>query len=116
MLGEWLDRFSSIDAHEPPRGFPAKDWHALHRDGTEFLRTWGRKAVALGWSTLDVFGVHRIAPSANYAAMGLVLLLRGAHVVALTADSAMIQNSTGSRLTFRRQAPHDAAVPVWELD
>jgi hypothetical protein len=61
-----------------------------------------------------VFGCHKTAPSANYAAMGLALLIRGGRIVALTADRAIIEQASGSRLTFTRQSPEQDAVPMWD--
>ena len=108
QLREWRAGIARIDRDRPPKGFPATDWHHLHRDAGPFLATWGVKAIAFGWSTLDVFGVHRIAPAANYSAMGLVPLLRGSSVVAMTTDTATIRRDTGAHLTFRR-CPHHPA-------
>jgi hypothetical protein len=51
--------------------------------------------------------------------MGLVLLLRGHEIAALTATEAVIQTSTGARQTFRRRSadplhPAERCL-VWEL-
>jgi hypothetical protein len=51
--------------------------------------------------------------------MGLVLLLRGDEIAALTANEAAIRTQTGARQTFRRK-PCDPLHPaerclVWEL-
>jgi len=116
QLREWRDAFSAIDRDRPPKGYQEDLWHYLHRDAVAFLDTWGETAAALGWSTLDLFGVHRLAPTANYSAMGLLPLLRGSVVVAMTADSATVRRgAAGAHLTFRRQPPHHEAVLVWDL-
>ena len=52
--------------------------------------------------------------------MGLVLLLRGRELAALTATEAVIRTRTGARQTYRRK-PCDPLHPaerclVWELD
>jgi hypothetical protein len=48
--------------------------------------------------------------------MGLVWLLNGRRLVALTADSATLQTAAGGRLTYRR-APSAAGqvVAAWVL-
>ncbi|MFB3095594.1 MAG: hypothetical protein ACE10O_07045 [Candidatus Acidiferrales bacterium] len=48
--------------------------------------------------------------------MGLVPLLNGARVTALTGIEAVIEKSSGARLTFRpRTMAPDEACLVWEL-
>lgn len=51
--------------------------------------------------------------------MGLLLLLHGRELAALTADEAVIRTRTGARQTYRRR-PHDPLhraerCLVWEL-
>jgi hypothetical protein len=79
-------------------------------DGRRFLAQWGEQAHALGWSARDLFGLHKPPerPRPNYNRLsryddtGLVWLLRGREVVALTAATAAIASSTGSITTYRR--------------
>jgi hypothetical protein len=47
--------------------------------------------------------------------MGLLLLLRGGRVVALTTSTAVIEQQSGARLTYTRRPPEAECVPVWEL-
>jgi hypothetical protein len=111
----WVQGFARLDPNRPPKGFPATWWREVIRDGELFLARWARQAADLGWSELDVFGCHKTAPSANYAAMGLTLLTRGGRVVALSAETAIIEQASGSRLTFTRRPNEREAVPIWEL-
>ena len=89
---------------------PATDHHQLHR----FVDCWGTLAVALGWSTLDVFGAHPTHPVERLDYAGVVLLLHGDELVALTADTARILTGSGTLLTYYRR-PRSGAVPFWEL-
>ncbi len=69
----------------------------------------------LGWEALDLFGVHPTAPTARFDCMGLVPLLRGRAVLALTDNSAAIKAASGGSLTFRRRAAMPAErCLVWE--
>jgi hypothetical protein len=85
-------------------------WQQAVEDGRRFLAQWGEQAEALGWSARDLFGLHKPPerPRLNYNRLsryddtGLVWLLRGREVVALTAASAAIASSTGSITTYRR--------------
>jgi hypothetical protein len=47
--------------------------------------------------------------------MGLLLLVRGGRVVAITADSAVIERQSGARLTYTRRLPDAECVALWEL-
>jgi hypothetical protein len=62
-------------------------------------------AERLGWMAVELFGLHPDAPMARYDRMGLIWLLQGEHVVALTATEARL-----SGLTFYRKG--DDASPV----
>jgi hypothetical protein len=42
-------------------------------------------------------------------------LLHGDRVVALTADQAVIETSTGARQTYRRKPNEPGRVLVWDL-
>jgi len=77
-------------------------WQQAVADGRRFLSTWGEHAAALGWSDQDLLALHPVAPGARYDTMGLVWLLRGRPVVALTASTAAIRTPCGSALAYRR--------------
>lgn len=72
-------------------------------DATIFLRDWGHQAEALGWSAGELFGLDPVAPLSRYDIMGLVWMLDGQRVVALTADAAIIKTESGSFLKFYRR-------------
>ena len=71
---------------------------------------WGEQAEALGWTARDLFGLHRPPekphPSyrrlSRYDETGLIWLLRGRPVVALTEATAAIQSATGNVTVYRR--------------
>jgi hypothetical protein len=85
-------------------------WHQAVEDGKHFLSQWGEQAEALGWTSRDLFGLHtppaQPHPSysrlSRYDATGLVWLLRGRPVVALTEATAAIQGPTGAITVYRR--------------
>jgi hypothetical protein len=92
-----------------PEFAPSDRWQQAIRDAETFLGKWGEKAHVLGWTGQELFGLHPVPehPSANYSRLsrydetGLVWLLQGRPVVALTEESAAIQNAS-SILTYRK--------------
>jgi hypothetical protein len=111
----WADGLARLDPGRRPTGFPAPWWCGLIRDAELFLSMWGSQADGLGWTSLDLFGVHPAAPAARFSCTGLLLLLRGGRVIAITADSAVIERQSGARLTYTRRPPDAECVAVWEL-
>jgi hypothetical protein len=96
---------------KPPALVPVERWKQCVKDGSRFLAKWGEQAEALGWTPADLFGLHtppeRPHPSYNrlsrYDCTGLCWLLQGRPIVALTADTAAIENpATGAITTYRR--------------
>src|SRR5262249_14223653 len=85
-------------------------WRQCVSDGRAFLHRWGEQAEALGWDSRDLFGLHtppeQPHPSysrlSRYDATGLIWLLQGRPFVAPTADTAAIENRTGSIAVFRK--------------
>ena len=85
-------------------------WQQAVEDGRGFLETWGQQAESLGWTSRDLFGLHmppaRPHPSyrrlSRYDETGLIWLLQGRPVVALTDTTAAIENPTGAVTVYRR--------------
>ncbi len=111
---DWAEGFASLDCAKPPTGITPSRWRQVIDDGGRFLDVWAQKAAALGWSALDVFGVNPAGPAVRYDGMGLVPLIGGHRVVAITADSARIESGPGRFQTYRRR-PSPGAVALWEL-
>ena len=93
-----------------PELVPVDRWKLAVEDGRRFLARWGEQAEALGWTARDLFGLQ--APPATphpsysrlsrYDEIGLIWLLCGREVVALTDATAAIQNPTAAITVFRR--------------
>lgn len=84
-------------------------WQQATRDAANFLSSWSDQAHALGWTARELFGLHPVPdrPTANYRRLarydetGLIWLLRGRPVVALTETTAAIQGATAV-LNYRK--------------
>jgi len=85
-------------------------WRQALADTDAFLSEWGEQAEALGWTARDLFGLHEVPPNphpsyrrlSRYDCTGLIWLLQGRPVVALTEATAAIRMPTGSITTYRK--------------
>jgi hypothetical protein len=107
--GPFAIAFAAIERRCPDY-VEANRWQQAVEDGHRFLGQWGDQAASLGWTAQNLFGLHvppeQPHPSydrlSRYDQTGLVWLLGGRLVVALTETSAAIQSSGGTRLVYRR--------------
>jgi hypothetical protein len=98
---------------------PVDRWQQAVADGKTFLAQWGEQAQALGWTARDLFGLLTVPehakPSFNrlarYDETGLIWLLDGRRVVALSEDRAAIQSPSGN-VTIYRKLNKPALGPV----
>ncbi len=111
---EWRDGLCKISTSDPLDGFSPEAWSAMIDDGAEFLAQWGEQATNLGWRTVDIFGLHPIAPAPRVGCWGLAFLIQRGEVVALTDNAATIRRRSNAVLTWRR-FPDAEQVPVWDL-
>jgi hypothetical protein len=93
-----------------PDHIDTADWQQAIEDGRHFLGLWGEQAASIGWTARDLFGLYRIPkkPAPNYRRLshydetGLVWLLRGRPVVALSDATAAIEHPTGAITIYRK--------------
>ena len=87
-----------------PDHVEAERWRQCVADAQRFLANWSDNAAALGWTAEELFGLHpvpaRPAPSycrlSRYDSTGLLWLLRGRPVLALTNTTAAIETPSGT--------------------
>lgn len=95
---------------ECPALIESEAWQRAVADAETFLARWGEQADALGWTARDLFGLQPVPerPGASFRRLarydhtGLIWLLQGRSVVALTAETAAIQSTSGGILTYRK--------------
>jgi hypothetical protein len=112
---KWTKRIALLKSGEPRLGMSPLNWSQFVRDARRFLAEWGAEAARLGWSAEDVFGVHPLAPEARYDVMGIVPLIRGNEVVAISEQRATIRTPGGGLMTYYRGRSNNGSVSVWEL-
>jgi hypothetical protein len=89
----WLRRGHELypNANCGPATVPAERIRLFERDAEAFLRVWGARALELGWTGEELFGLDVVKPMARYDGMGLVWFLKGREYVSeLTAAHAKL--------------------------
>jgi hypothetical protein len=108
-----LSRTLSALESRCPEHVPVARWQQCVDDGRTFLARWGHQAFDLGWTARDLFGLFPVpenphpsfARLSRYDHTGLIWLLAGRLVIALTEATAAIQNPTGCSITVYRRRP-----------
>jgi hypothetical protein len=114
---EW-EGLARLDPANIPRDLPEQRWLTFIADCHCFIEAgWATRAAALGWRPLDLFGCDRLRPYARIDRAGLLWLLHGRKLIALTRGIAVIETSTGARQTYNRSSAEVTdAVLAWELE
>jgi len=113
----WAEALARLDPDLPPADVPLKRWQRFIDDCSRFLDCgWAARAKELGWTPLDLFGCDRERPFARIDRLGLLWLVNGDRLVALTADAAAIETRGGVRHTYHRRPVEPGHVMLaWEL-
>jgi hypothetical protein len=113
---EWAEGFARLHPDRSPGDMPPKRWQRFVDDVGLFLDSpFCAVAAALGWSPYDLFGCDRDRPYARTDLAGLLWLLNGNRLVALSENTATIESRTGTRQTYRRKPSELGRVLAWEL-
>ena len=112
----WVQGAADLLVMSCPASCPDARWNVLRENSYTFLRDWGAQAYELGWTAFDLFGVHRERPWVRFDCMGLVPLLDGTVVVAMSDTEAVIEKPNGAQLIFRKRGRvPDEACLIWSL-
>src|SRR5947207_4783725 len=112
----WAEGYAALCSMTPPAGFSSERWARIVDAAGVFLDRWAADAIRCGWSDLDVFGCDRDRPDARFDAMGLVLLLDRARIVALdSAGADLVVQPGDARQRYRRRPLPPGTVSLWDL-
>jgi hypothetical protein len=112
-IGRSAKRFGQLALEALERRCPDhiehQRWRQAIADGAHFLVQWSEQAADSGWTERDLFGLAEVPerPGPRYQRLsrydqtGLVWLLHGRRVAALTKDTAVIETANGT-LSYRR--------------
>jgi hypothetical protein len=113
---EWAEGFARLDPERPPGDVPQRRWRRFVDDVGLFLDSRLCAATAaLGWGPFELFGCDRDRPFARIDQAGLLWLLNGDRLVALSENTATIETRTSARHTWRRKPGAAGRVLAWEL-
>jgi hypothetical protein len=117
FLHAWREGHARLDPQQPPGDVPVRQWGQFVDDVGRFLESDFAPVVAmLGWGALDLFGADRGRPFARIDQAGLLWLLNGDRLIALSENTATIETRTGARHTWRRKKNEFNRALAWELD
>jgi hypothetical protein len=112
----WAEGFARLHPDRPPGDVPTKRWLTFIDDIGRFLDSpFCAVAAALGWGPYDLFGCDRDRPFARIDQAGLLWLLNGDKLIALSENTATTETRTGARQTYCRKACEPSRVLAWEL-
>ena len=112
---DWAQGVAKLATMPGPATIESLRWSAFVGMATRLLHDHGPELHAAGWTSLDLFGLHGLAPVTYGPGWGLAWLLgaRG-EVLNVAADAVgMRWHPVGARLTFRRRPVTAGAVPAW---
>jgi hypothetical protein len=113
----WAEGFARLHPDRSPGDVPATRWVQFINDVGGFLDgPFCVGATALGWGPLDLFGSDRARPFAHVDKAGLLWMINGGRLIALTAQTATIERRAGIRHTYRRKPGQLGQVLAWELE
>ena len=109
--GNWRRQLFRLRADSAPcAGF--QHWPSVHREAMQFLHDRGAEAEQLGWTALDLFGVHHQVGAIRSDCTGALLTLSGKRVVDLTPFLIRFVDGLAYR---RRPLLAGLVVPVWQF-
>ena len=115
---EWCEGVWLLASRRAPASISLRRWRILQVDAARLLRDHGAELHAAGWNTLDLFGLHAVAPEANPSGWGMAWLLDGGEVLDVApGEVGMVRRGGGARLVFRPRsaAARASVIPAWKV-
>jgi hypothetical protein len=101
------EALARLDTMPLPDGFAIAQWQEVIDRAARLADEWSARALALGWTAEDLFGFD---PAAGDGTRGLAFsLARGDQVLSMSGTLAFIEDASGARRAFRRNAMQEAA-------
>lgn len=111
LAGDWSLRLGSCVGDRCPPSLQPQRWREILADADAFLLRWGEQAAAFGWTDMDLFSVPP-GPE-RWGRGGLIMVLAGRPVIAITEQTATIPNQSGPPHRYQRREKY-GAVMLWD--
>jgi hypothetical protein len=109
---DWFKNFRRLSpTTDSCPGFSARQWPRVHATALEFLAHHAEAAASMGWTTLELFGVHESVGVRRVDCCGALMVSNGKPIVEVTPS--LIRYASG--LKYRKPLPTSLAVPVWDF-
>jgi hypothetical protein len=109
---EWFKNFRRLSPEiEPCPGFSARQWPRVYAATFDFLAKHADAAAGMGWTPLDLFGVHESVGVRRVDCCGALMVSNGRAVEEVAPGLIRYAGS----LKYRRTPPGGPAVPVWKF-
>ena len=107
LIAAWRTGLQTLDTNTAP--CPGlRSWSQVRSRMLSFMTDGhAETAAGLGWTTLDLFGVHRTVGSNRADCTGALLL---GHVI----DEIQASRIRMGNVTYYRKEPHQEAVALWD--
>jgi hypothetical protein len=112
----WAEGYAALSTMPAPAGFSPERWQRIVDAAGTFIDRWAAKAIACGWSDLDVFGCDDAAPDQRLDCMGLIMLVDHFEVIAIDEHGAdVVAVRTGVKQRHYRKPLPAHTVRLWDL-
>lgn len=114
LAGTTSAGLTALDENRCPHGVKASAWATAVRDAKRLADDgWAAKALALGWTALDLFGAVTDRDG-DPEADGLAVKLAGRKVLAISENFATVQDGENGRAYLHRRGSEGGRL-LWEL-
>jgi hypothetical protein len=114
-IAAWRRGVASLRIGSPPDSVSDRAWQTTIADAEALIDLWGADLEALGWSTLEIFGTNDNPRARRLDRVGLLDLLEGRAVLAVTATHASIRATARDVTRFDRRLVAAGGIPVWAV-
>jgi hypothetical protein len=113
---DWAEALAQLDRTKPPAEITHDRWLRFLDDCGRFLDgNWAHCARALGWGPLDLFGCDRRHPLRQLSRAGLLWLVDGGKLIAMSAELAVVERDGRQRRKYARLGIRSGLVLAWQL-
>jgi hypothetical protein len=113
---DWAEALAQLDRTKPPAEITRGRWLLFLDDCGRFLDgNWANCARALGWEPLDLFGCDRRHPLRQLSRAGLLWLVAGGRLIAMSAELAVVERDDHERRKYARLGVQSGVVLAWQL-